>query len=57
VALEGYVRTEDKRCQAEPDAWCLFAVDKAIKRIEVRGQVLVFFEAVLPSRGHGAYVL
>jgi len=57
VALEGYVRTEDKRCPAEPGAWCLFAVDKVIKRIEVRGQLLVFFEAVLPSRGHGAYVL
>jgi osmotically-inducible protein OsmY len=37
VTLEGYVRTEEERRQAERDAWCLFAVDDVINRIEVRG--------------------
>jgi osmotically-inducible protein OsmY len=37
VTLEGYVRTEEERRQAESDAWCLFAVDKVINRIEVQG--------------------
>jgi osmotically-inducible protein OsmY len=36
VTLEGYVRTEEERRQAERDAWCLFAVDKVVNRIEVR---------------------
>lgn len=37
VTLDGYVRTEEERRQAELDAWCLFAVDKVVNRIEVRG--------------------
>jgi osmotically-inducible protein OsmY len=36
VTLEGYVRTEEERRQAELDAWYLFAVDKVENRIEVR---------------------
>jgi len=36
VTLEGYVRTEEERRRAESDAWCLFAVDRVINRIEVR---------------------
>jgi osmotically-inducible protein OsmY len=36
VTLNGYVRTEEERRLAERDAWCLFAVDKVINRIEVR---------------------
>jgi osmotically-inducible protein OsmY len=36
VTLEGYVRTEEERRQAERDAWCLFAVDKVVNRVEVR---------------------
>jgi osmotically-inducible protein OsmY len=36
VTLEGYARTEEERGQAERDAWCLFAVDKVINRIQVR---------------------
>ena len=36
VTLEGYVRTEEERRRAESDAWCLFAVDSVINRIEVR---------------------
>jgi osmotically-inducible protein OsmY len=36
VTLEGYVRTEEERRRAESDAWCLFAVDKVVNRIEVR---------------------
>jgi osmotically-inducible protein OsmY len=36
VTIEGYVRTEEERRQAESDAWCLFAVDRVINRIEVR---------------------
>lgn len=37
VTLDGYVRTDQERRQAELDAWCLFAVDEVINRIEVRG--------------------
>lgn len=37
VTLEGCVRTEEERRQAELDAWCLFAVDEVINRIEARG--------------------
>lgn len=37
VTLDGYVRTREERRQAERDAWCLFAVDNVINRIEVRG--------------------
>jgi osmotically-inducible protein OsmY len=36
VTLEGYVRTEEERRRAESDAWCLFAVDRVINRIQVR---------------------
>ncbi len=36
VTLKGYVRTEEERRQVELDAWCLFAVDQVINRIEVR---------------------
>ena len=35
VTLEGYVRTEEERRRAESDAWCLFAVDRVINRVEV----------------------
>lgn len=37
VVLEGYVRTEEERRQAERDAWALFAVDNVVNNIEVRG--------------------
>ncbi len=37
VPLEGYVRTEEERRRADLDAWSLFAVDRVINRIEVRG--------------------
>ena len=37
VTLEGYVRSAEERRQAERDAWCLFAVDRVINRIAVRG--------------------
>ncbi len=37
VTLEGYVRSAEERRQAEHDAWCLFAVDRVINRIAVRG--------------------
>ena len=37
VTLEGCVRTEEERHQAELDAWCLFAVDRVTNRLEVRG--------------------
>jgi osmotically-inducible protein OsmY len=33
VTLEGYVRTDEERRQAEFDAWCLFAVDGVVNRI------------------------
>jgi osmotically-inducible protein OsmY len=36
VTLEGYVRTGEERRRAEFDAWCLFAVDGVINRLEVR---------------------
>jgi len=36
VTLEGCVRNAEERRQAEHDAWCLFAVDKVVNRIEVR---------------------
>jgi len=37
VVLEGYVRSEEERRQAERDAWALFAVDNVVNNIEVRG--------------------
>lgn len=37
VTLDGFVRTAEERRLAERDAWCLFAVDKVINRIKVRG--------------------
>jgi osmotically-inducible protein OsmY len=36
ITLEGVVRTEQERSRAELDAWCLFAVDGVVNRIEVR---------------------
>ena len=36
VTLQGYVRTEQERRQAELDAWALFAVDNVINKIETR---------------------
>ena len=36
VTLDGFVRTDAERRRAEDDAWCLFAVDDVINRIEVR---------------------
>jgi osmotically-inducible protein OsmY len=36
VTLKGVVRTEEERRQVELDAWCLFAVDRVVNRIEVR---------------------
>jgi osmotically-inducible protein OsmY len=37
VTLEGSVRSEPQRELAENDAWCVFAVDAVVNRIEVRG--------------------
>jgi osmotically-inducible protein OsmY len=37
VTLAGCVRTAEERRRAELDAWCLFAVDRVVNRIEVRG--------------------
>lgn len=37
VTLEGCVRSERERRRAELDAWALFAVDKVVNRIAVRG--------------------
>lgn len=36
VTLEGVVRTEEGRRQAERNAWCLFAVDRVVNRIAVQ---------------------
>ena len=36
VTLNGFVRTEEERRRAEDDAWCLFAVDNVVNRIDVR---------------------
>lgn len=36
VTLDGLVRTEEERRRVEDDAWCLFAVDNVVNRIEVR---------------------
>ncbi len=36
VTLDGYVRSEDERRRVENNAWCLFAVDRVVNRIEVR---------------------
>jgi osmotically-inducible protein OsmY len=36
VTLDGTARTEEERRRAEFDAWCLFAVDRVVNRIEVR---------------------
>lgn len=36
VTLEGLVGSEKERARAEADAWCLYAVDEVINRIEVR---------------------
>jgi osmotically-inducible protein OsmY len=35
VTLEGLVNTQTVKARAEQDAWCLFAVDKVINRLEV----------------------
>ena len=35
VTLEGVARTEEELRQAEFDAWCIFAVDDVVNRIEV----------------------
>lgn len=37
LTLEGSARTEEERRQVEFDAWCLFAVDGVVNRIEVQG--------------------
>lgn len=37
VTLDGVVGSENERARAEQDAWCLFAVDRVVNRIEVRG--------------------
>jgi osmotically-inducible protein OsmY len=37
VTLDGFVRSEEERSRAENNAWCLFAVDNVVNRIEVRG--------------------
>ena len=37
VTLEGHTRTAQQRRRAEFDAWALFAVDRVINKIEVRG--------------------
>lgn len=36
VTLDGVVASAGERERAERDAWCLFAVDKVVNRIEVR---------------------
>ena len=36
VTLYGSARTTEERRQAEFDAWCIFAVDDVVNRIEVR---------------------
>jgi osmotically-inducible protein OsmY len=36
ITLDGVVASEQERRRAEADAWCLFAVDEVINRIEVR---------------------
>lgn len=36
VTLDGFVRTDTERRRAEDDAWCVFAVDDVVNRIEVR---------------------
>lgn len=36
VTLDGCVRSAEERRQAEHDAWCLFAVDDVVNRIEIR---------------------
>lgn len=36
VALDGVVATEEEKHRAEFDAWCVFAVDRVINRLEVR---------------------
>lgn len=36
VTLAGVVATEEERRRAEQDAWCLFAVDEVINKVEVR---------------------
>ena len=36
VTLDGVVTTTGERERAERDAWCLFAVDQVVNRIEVR---------------------
>jgi osmotically-inducible protein OsmY len=35
VTLDGCVRSAEERRQAERDAWCLFAVDNVVNRIEI----------------------
>ena len=36
VTLDGVVATEEEKQRAELDAWCVFAVDRVVNRIEVR---------------------
>ena len=36
ITLEGSARTEEERRQVEFDAWCIFAVDRVVNRIQVR---------------------
>jgi osmotically-inducible protein OsmY len=40
VLLEGMASSEDEKARAESDAWCLFAVDGVINRIQVRRHIL-----------------
>lgn len=37
VTLDGYVRNDEERRRAELDAWSIFAVDRVVNRIAVRG--------------------
>lgn len=36
ITLEGVVSSDRERTRAEMDAWCLFAVDQVVNRLEVR---------------------
>lgn len=36
ITLEGSVRTEEERRRAEFDAWCIFAVDGVVNRLQIR---------------------
>jgi len=37
VTLEGHVRSADERRRAELDAWCVFAVDRVVNKLELLG--------------------